>query len=196
MKRKPTPGMVTGGEEPMSYKILNFLRTKWGRVLIVVLALALTLAVVGVVYYFSPPKKETITAEKKVVTDDIAEGAAERAYNGDYAGAQQSIDKNVAKTSDKNEKLYGYMTQATLAMNSGKYDEARQYALKAEQAKPTDGTAELLGDVATAQGDKQAAQKYYQQALERLEERAKTAPSPSIPQMRKTITAKLEKSKS
>lgn len=84
-----------------------------------------------------------------------------------------------------------YMTQASVAINAKKYDEAKNYALEAEKVMPTSSTAALLGDIAMDQSDKTAAAKYYQQALDRLNKQAR-----NYPQLKSSYDAKLKAAQS
>lgn len=181
---KVTTGVVDKGSLRHSRKLL-----------IAGIAFLLVIGAAAAIYYFVSKKEEAAIAPSKVLSSEKVTDAYEQAYQGDYAEAQRAIDESISKASDPDDKSGGYMTQAGLAMNAGKYEDAKKYALKAEQASPTDGTAALLGDIAMRLGDKSAAQKYYQQAIDRLEARAKT-PSPSIPQLRKSYATKLEAAKS
>ena len=63
MKRKPTPGMVTGGVEPFSVKLSRFRRSKKGIVLAVVFSVVLASSAAGVSYYIMN-KKDSVVVKK------------------------------------------------------------------------------------------------------------------------------------
>jgi uncharacterized membrane-anchored protein len=93
------------------------------------------------------------------------------ARSGDYAGAQKSLEAEIAKTKDSKEKATLCLSQATIAMNAANYTDAKTYATAADKLTPTSNTAALLGSIAKQTGDKPAARTYYQQAIDRLDKK-------------------------
>lgn len=145
-----------------------------GRLIIVGVAIVLLTA--GVLLWANGVfDKKTDTAVKPAQNAASATTDAYKyAYGGDYSKAQQMASEQATSATNNDDKAFAYMTQASIALNAKKYDEAKQYAEKAEAAAPSDVTASLLGDIAMAQGDKATAAKDYQLALDRVDKSVKT----------------------
>lgn len=90
--------------------------------------------------------------------------------NGAVAG-QSELDKNLASAKTDSDKSYIYCAKASLAASitgGKKYDEALEYANKAESLKPTAATASLIAGLQANKQNKELAIKFYQLAIDRL----------------------------
>jgi predicted negative regulator of RcsB-dependent stress response len=134
-------------------------------------------------------KQSAVTSTTKNTDNKVATSAYADAMNGEYAQAQQSLDAEAAKQGSKADTARIYITQSALAFNANKFDEAKTYATRAEQAYPSDSSAELLGDIAMKQGDKASASKYYKLAIGRLD---KSKNNRSYPAQLRTYQEKLQ----
>jgi len=98
--------------------------------------------------------------------------ADELVQKGDYAGAQKLLDEERAKTTNVQDQIALYLSQASVALNAGNYVDAQTYAVAANKLSPTANTAALLGYIAAQAGDKTAAKTYYQKAINMLDKKA------------------------
>ncbi len=97
------------------------------------------------------------------------EQSQKQASLGDYDGAQKVLSEQISKAGSNKAKADIYLEQATLAINTQNYTDAMKYARQDEKVLPTSGSAELIAQVATLQGDKQLTRTYLNMALSRVD---------------------------
>lgn len=129
----------------------------------------IALAFVWVVRQQHSPEVHHTAAASVHFSQATAEAAVSEADAGDYEKTEQELTDQAGRVSDAVDRQGIYITQAAIALNAKKYDDAGQYAVKAEAAKQTDASAAILGDVALAKGDTTAARDHYQTAIDRLD---------------------------
>lgn len=93
---------------------------------------------------------------------------------GQFSNAQAIYDAQLKAATTPQQKADAYTAKATTALSAKDYATARQLEAHADQLAPTAWTAQFLGDIAAAQGDKSAAANYYQTALNRLDKNSPT----------------------
>lgn len=93
---------------------------------------------------------------------------------GQFSDAQAIYDAQLKVATTPQQKADAYTAKATTAYSAKDYATAKQFEMQADQLAPTAGTAQFLGDIAVAQGDKSAAAGYYQTALNRLDKSSPT----------------------
>lgn len=142
-------------------------------ILIIVLVLILGwLAYEGVHHHNQERRKSSNAAvDKKLLANLSPSQKAEYlASQGDYAGAEQAWQDQLAKAKTTQDKLGIYYQQSALAVSFKHYDDAKKYAKEAKKLSPDSPTPYVaLAQIAQAQGDKVSAQKYWQEAIDHLD---------------------------
>jgi len=153
----------------------NHLRKKW-----LVIGMAIILVVVGVflIYKYIPKNQAVVQPVEKPSTSfslTISEQAAKLASSGDYNAGQKLLDGELAKKTDNEGQIDGYISKAILAVNNKKYDDALNFAQKAEDLAKSRVTSRLIAQIAEKSGNKKKAIEYYQLTLNRYSEEDKTS---------------------
>lgn len=153
----------------------------------VVLVACVVLGAVGwgvyrlVATFTRPASKVASTSKQNAPSKpDVSQLNTEEKYHyladtGNYAGAEQALESQLAGAQDTTSKLAIYSQQSAVALQFKKYDDAKAYADKALQLDPnSDIPYATLAYWAQAQGDKKSAESYWQQAIDKLD--------PALPQ--------------
>lgn len=86
----------------------------------------------------------------------------------DYTKGEAELQKKLTDSTTNERRAGVYLQLAALAINNDNPNDALKYAQDAENAHPTDLTAQMLGDANASKGDKVAAEKYYNLAIQRI----------------------------
>jgi tetratricopeptide (TPR) repeat protein len=144
---------------------------------LLLLGIGAVIVICGLILVIANLSDRSATKKIDKSVSETAQDAYSSANKGDYVGAQQALDAKLANSSSNADKAQIYITQYTLALDAKKYDEAKDYADKAESVQPTDATAVLLGDIALQNKDTAEARKYYELAISRLNKDNRSYPS-------------------
>lgn len=128
-------------------------------VVIVILALAAWLLIT----HNTNAKKTNSTTHVK----GAQPSASDIATNGQYAQAQTGLD-NQLSTVSKQQQAAIYIQKAVVALNVQQFNDALQFAQKADDLSPTANTAYMLALANQSLGDKQHAIENYQKAIDRM----------------------------
>jgi len=83
--------------------------------------------------------------------------------------ANRYYDEQVAKESDKNEKVSLLLDKASVAYNAGDFEAALKAAFDADAIRSTSGTLGMIAQSYEGKGDKTKALEYYKKALAALQ---------------------------
>lgn len=162
-------GIVVGGKR-RSKTALRIKLVALGVVIVLIAGLTILITTILTKKTVDTTANNKDSASQQNLT--LEQQASKLAYEGKYTEAQQLLDTKVKASNDKSTQQEIYRQQATVAFNARNYKDALGYAQKAEAVKPVAGTADLLGQIAAAMGDKPAAQRYFQKAIDRLDPNA------------------------
>ncbi len=139
-------------------------------------------AIIAGVYLFikggtaKPVAKQPAVTTKKVEPTRY-ENAAYILDKQGYAQAQQSLDSQLNGSASSATQSSVYYDKAVVALNGKQYDDAKNFALKADKLAPTVKSAQLVAEVARKSGDKATAVAYYKIAIDRMTDEEKKRPS-------------------
>jgi hypothetical protein len=105
--------------------------------------------------------KQAVTSKPKTVIGLL--------LTGDDSGAQKMLDTQIAAATTKSQKGGLYLQKAGIAYDAKEYENGLQFAQQAESLNPTAGSAGLIGNTASALGDKTLAVQYYKLQLQRMQ---------------------------
>lgn len=111
------------------------------------------------------------TKKQDLDTAVIAANPADPAnfvISGDYEGGQKKLDDNLAASTDDSSRSAIYINKSSIAINMGEYDDAYEFAEKAEELLPTVSSAKLMASALAKQGLKEEAIEKYQIAISRI----------------------------
>lgn len=141
---------------------------KW---IIIVASAVLVGAIISYLLYFynQNPKVDVQTSlEKAKVMDANYSDALKKSLSGDYAGSQKSLDNTIVESIGKSDEAWIYIQKSSIALNALKYDDAYNFANKAEELFPTVSSVKLMAAAADAKGNKDEAIQKYKLALSRI----------------------------
>jgi len=134
---------------------------------LVTIGLAISAWFVWIQPYFQQMNNPPLTFEEKYAK--IVLDTQTKIDNNDYSGALSNIDINISNSTEIKEKAELYILKSSTAFNIDKFDDARDYALKAEELDPSVTSADLLGDSLFRMGYKTEAIDYYKKAIARID---------------------------
>lgn len=117
--------------------------------------------VAGIILYQQKPKIP------KISTFDLAYNTA--VTTGNYARGQQILDDAIKKSTNNQNTANLYLQKATVAINAKHFDDAMQFAKKADNIIPTSTTANMIADAAAAQSNKTLATQWLNTTIQRLD---------------------------
>lgn len=146
---------------------------------VIIASSALLVAGLAVALWFSYPliKRQIDTysfnslndEDKGAQTNEVYLQADRKVAEGSYDEGQGILTKALDIRTSNKDKSVIYQLKSSVALNAEKYDQALEYALKAEELYPNDDTAIVLGGVYEDSGDRINAIKYYELFLSRFE---------------------------
>lgn len=106
--------------------------------------------------------------EKAQKSFNIYNEASKSVLSGNYDAGQAVLDKAIQGTSDNAEQASLYLQKSSIAINAGKYDDAYNFAKKAEDLNASVDSAKMMADAAVRRGDKDDAIVKYKLAISRI----------------------------
>ena len=95
-------------------------------------------------------------------------GTVESIVTGKYSDGQAALDKSINSTTDPGAKAWAYIQKSSIALNSGNYVDAYNFAKKAEELRPDRYSAQMMADAAVKKGDKADAIAKYKLSASRI----------------------------
>lgn len=136
------------------------------------------------------PDKSVATEAEKILGREqtVAEKADYLNQQGKYAEAQKLLADSGKSAANPKERSRILESQALLALNAKKYDEAMKYAKESESINPTVSSASMVALIAENSGDKATAITYYELVLARLDDKTKQLDDTTVPYYEKKIS--------
>jgi hypothetical protein len=85
-----------------------------------------------------------------------------------YSSNQSALDQKLESAKDNKGKAWLYIKKSSLALNTDYFNEAYEFAKKAEALDPTTSSAQMMADAAAKKGDKADAIAKYKVAISRI----------------------------
>jgi tetratricopeptide (TPR) repeat protein len=126
----------------------------------------LTIIGISVWIYINNNRKSITNNDDQ--TDTASSEAVGNIISGNYDAGQKVLDDSLDKTTDAKEQAWIYIQKASVAVNLNKYDEAYDFAKKAEELNPDINSAQMMAVAAAKKGDNTDAIAKYQLALSRI----------------------------
>lgn len=137
--------------------------------LIIVLAVGLA-GFLGWWYFYgksTTDKRPPVTPADKYSSVTPSQKADTMAFQGNYQGAQNLLDDEIARSDDAVSKRELYLDKWLIAFNKKQYNDALSFAQAAEKLAPTRVTAKAVAQSSEALNNKKLALEYYKKVVER-----------------------------
>lgn len=160
--------IVSGSESKLHLNL-------WYKVGVLTAIVAILILGVAAGTYYLLHIHKTMPTKDNVVLAQKPKGLTPIQYSqqliskGDYSAGQSLLNDQLRTAATPQAKIDIYSQLAVNALNAKKYNEAKDYAQKADTLFPTAGTAYQLAYIAAKMGDRTTARKYYQVAINRLD---------------------------
>lgn len=150
---------------------INKARLPARRVKPLIIVLAVGLAGFLVWWYFAgkstTDERPPVTPADKYSSVTPSQKADTMAFQGNYQGAQNLLDEEIARSGDAAGKRELYLDKWLIAYNKKQYSDAISFARAAEKLSPTRVTAKAVAMSSEALNDKKLALEYYKKVVER-----------------------------
>lgn len=114
----------------------------------------------------SPSKNQSQQVPKAAISG--SNPVAESVITGDYSGGEAILDKAIAATNNIEDQAWIYIQKSSVAINLGHYNDAYDFAKKAEALVPTESSAQMIAAAAAKLGNKDEAISEYKIAISRI----------------------------
>jgi tetratricopeptide (TPR) repeat protein len=135
---------------------------------LVVAAIAITaLIIIGIIIWWYMVSIHNHQSTQKY-DESNSNKAIKSIITGDYSAGQSALDKSLDATTDPKEQAWLYIQKSSVALNLKKYNEAYDFAKKAEELNPDRTSAQMMADAAAKKGDNQEAISKYKLTISRI----------------------------
>jgi tetratricopeptide (TPR) repeat protein len=139
-------------------------------VLVVSAGLLVSTGLVVWLYFSGPNNNQNLQTKQEKInsSNKLFFSAMDEAGNVSYDSGQSVMDEALNSASSDEDRAHIYTQKSSLAINVGKYDDAYNFAKKAEEISPNLSSAQLMALSSESKGDIQEAIKNYHNALNRM----------------------------
>lgn len=155
---------------------------------LIIIAVAVVIIWAGIGFWVCYTASHKKIVKKSYDKSSVSGATIKNIITGDYKNGQATIDESMDQASTPKEQAWLYIQKSALALNLEKYDEAYEFASKAEKLYPDSNSSQLMADSLAKKGDKAGAIKQYKITISRMTDKSGLAELD-----RKSIQEKIDK---
>lgn len=140
--------------------------TKKKLIIIAVVVLVVWVGIGAWIYYGTLSNKKTV--KPSYDKPSVSGQTVRNSILGNYESGQAIIDESMDQASTPKEQAWLYIQKSSLALNLKKYDEAYDFASKAEKLYPDSNSSQLMADALAEKGNKTESIKQYKITISRM----------------------------